>query len=123
MSDLVCKLEQLQLTTVSQELNRILAEAAAKNLSHGQALEWLADVELEGRRARSIERRFRLSKLQAKLGIDSFDFNHHKSRMQIKTKLLRLLDLDFPEPARRFWPRSSGGGFVSRTRESCSRRP
>jgi DNA replication protein DnaC len=95
MSDLVCKLEQLQLTTVSQELNRILAEAAAKNLSHGQALEWLADVELEARRARSIERRFRLSKLQAKLGIDSFDFNHHKSRMQIKTKLLRLLDLDF----------------------------
>jgi DNA replication protein DnaC len=95
MSEIAHKLEQLQLTTVSQQLDRILAEAAKKNLSHAQALEWLADIELEGRRTRSIERRFRLSKLQAKVGIESFDFNHHKSRMQIKTKLLRLLDLDF----------------------------
>ncbi len=95
MSELARKLEQLQLTTVCQELDRILAEAASRNLSHAQILEWLADVELEGRRTRSIERRFRLSKLQAKIGIDAFDFNHHKSRMQIKTRLLRLLDLEF----------------------------
>jgi DNA replication protein DnaC len=95
MSEIARKLQQLQLTTVWQELDRILAEAAKRNLSHAQMLEWMADIELEGRRTRSIERRFRLSKLQAKVGIDSFDFNHHKSRMQIKTKLLRLLDLDF----------------------------
>jgi DNA replication protein DnaC len=95
MSELVGKLEQLQLTSVSQELDHILADAATRNLSHAEAIEWLADIEIEGRRRRSIERRFRLSKLQAKVGIESFDFNHHKSRIQIKNKILRLLDLDF----------------------------
>jgi len=58
-------------------------------------LEWLADLELEGRQSRSVERRFRLSKLQAKHGIESFNFNHHKSRQQIKSKILHLLDMDF----------------------------
>jgi DNA replication protein DnaC len=95
MSELASKLEQLQLTSVSRELDHILAGAAAKNLSHAQAIEWLADVELEGRRARSIERRFRLSRLQTKTGIESFDFNHHKTRTQLKNKILRLLDLEF----------------------------
>jgi len=95
MTELVHKLEQLQLTSISQELDHVLADAAARNLSHVETIEWLADIELEGRIKRSIERRFRLSKLQAKMGIESFDFNHHKSRIQIKNKILRLLDLDF----------------------------
>jgi DNA replication protein DnaC len=95
MNNLVHKLEQLQLTGIIQELDHVLTDAAAKNLSCAETIEWLADIELDGRRARSIERRFRLSKLQAKMGIESFDFNHHKSRMQIKNKILRLLDLDF----------------------------
>jgi DNA replication protein DnaC len=95
MSDLRLKLEQLQLTGMCEELEHVLTDAAAKNLSHAETIEWLADIELDGRHKRSIERRFRLSKLQAKVGIESFDFNHHKSRMQIKNKILRLLDLDF----------------------------
>jgi DNA replication protein DnaC len=95
MSDLLRKLEQLQLTGMREALDHVLADAAAKNLSHAETIEWLADIELDGRHKRSIERRFRLSKLQAKVGIESFDFNHHKSRMQIKNKILRLLDLDF----------------------------
>jgi len=95
MTELVRKLEQLQLTTISQELDHVLADAASRNLSHQETIGWLADIELEGRRKRSIERRFRLSKLQAKLGIESFDFNHHKSRMQAKNRILHLLDLDF----------------------------
>jgi len=95
MTELVHKLEQLQLTSISQELDHVLADAASRNLSHAETIEWLTDIELEGRKKRSIERRFRLSKLQAKMGIESFDFNHHKSRMQIKNKILRLLDLNF----------------------------
>ena len=95
MTDLINKLEQLQLTSISQELNHVLADAVSRNLSHLETIEWLADIELEGRTKRSIERRFRLSKLQVKLGIESFDFSHHKSRTQIKNKILRLLDLDF----------------------------
>jgi DNA replication protein DnaC len=95
MTELAHKLEQLQLTSICQELNHVLADAASRNLSHAETIEWLADIELEGRKKRSIERRFRLSKLQVKLGIESFDFNHHKSRAQIRNKILRLLDLDF----------------------------
>jgi DNA replication protein DnaC len=95
MTDLVHKLEKLQLTSICHELDHVLADAASRNLSHLETIEWLADIELEGRTKRSIERRFRLSKLQVKLGIESFDFSHHKSRTQIKNKILRLLDLDF----------------------------
>ncbi len=95
MSELVQKLDQLKLTCMRQELDHVLTDAAAKNLSHAATIEWLADIELDGRQKRSVERRFRLSRLQAKVGIESFDFNHHKSRMQIKNKILRLLDLDF----------------------------
>ena len=74
LTELARKLEQLQLTTISQELDHVLADAASRNLSHQDTIGWLADIELEGRKKRSIERRFRLSKLQAKLGIESFDF-------------------------------------------------
>jgi DNA replication protein DnaC len=95
MTKLVDKLEELQLTSICQELDHVLADAASRNLSHGETIEWLADIELEGRRKRSIERRFRLSKLQAKVGIESFDFNHHKTRTQVKNRILHLLDLDF----------------------------
>ena len=95
MNELASKLEQLQLTSVSRELDHILADAAKKNLSHAETIAWVADVELEGRKTRSIERRFRMSRLQVKTGIESFDFNHHKTRMQLKNKILHLLDLDF----------------------------
>jgi len=95
MSDLKCKLTQLKLDFMEQELDRVVTDAAARSLSPAATLEWLADLELEGRKNRSVERRFRLSKLQAKHGIESFNFNHHKSRQQIKSKILRLLDMDF----------------------------
>jgi DNA replication protein DnaC len=36
-----------------------------------------------------------LSKLQARHGIESFNFNHHKTRQQMKSKILHLLDLEF----------------------------
>src|SRR5215831_13984378 len=89
------KLEQLHLMTMSHQLDQTLANASSKNLSLAQALEALLDLELETRQQRSIDRRFKLSRLQAKHSIDSFQFNHHKSRLQLKTRILRLLDLDF----------------------------
>ena len=97
MTDLKDKLSQLKLDFMAKELDRVLTDAAARSLSPSAALEWLADLELEGRRSRSVERRFRLSKLQARYGIESFNFNHHKSRQQMKSKILHLLDLDFIE--------------------------
>lgn len=89
------KLNQLSLTTMSHHLDQTISDAASRNLSFPQTLESLADLELEARNARSIERRFRLSRLQAQHSIDSFNFKHHKSRAELKTRILRLLDLDF----------------------------
>ena len=89
------KLEQLNLTTMSHHLDQMLAEATAKNLSLAQTLEALIDREIESRHQRSIERRFKLSRLQAKPSIDSFHFHHHKSRGQLKIRILRLPDLEF----------------------------
>ncbi|HEX2710923.1 MAG TPA: ATP-binding protein, partial [Candidatus Acidoferrales bacterium] len=80
---------------MSRQLDPMITEAGAKNLSLVQALESLADMELEARNRRSIERRFRLSRLHAQHSIDSFNFKHHKSRLEAKNRILRLLDLEF----------------------------
>lgn len=95
MTSLHQKLNQLSLTSMSRQLDQTIADAAAKNLSLVQAIESLADLELEARNARSIERRFRISRLHARYSIDSFHFKHHKSRMELKTRILRLMDLEF----------------------------
>ena len=95
MTHLHQKLNQLTLTTMSRQLDQIASDAAARNLSFSQALESLADLELESRNQNAIERRFRLSRLQARHSIDSFNFKHHKSRMEIKARVARLLDLEF----------------------------
>jgi len=95
MTPLHLKLNQLSLTTMSKELDQLVTEAASKNLSLVRALEALADLELESRNGRSIERRFRVSRLQTRYSIDSFDFKHHKSRSDARNRILRLLDLDF----------------------------
>ncbi len=95
MNSLAHKLEKLRLPTMSQQLEQVLAEAANKNLSPAATVEWLADLELEARHGRAVQRRFRLSRLQTQYSIDSFHFTHHKSRQQAKSRILRLLDLDF----------------------------
>ena len=80
---------------MSRQLETTLTEAAAKNLSVAATLEWLVDMELEARKQRAIDRRFKCSRLQARPSIDSFHFLHHKSRQQAKPRILRLLDLEF----------------------------
>jgi len=80
---------------MSHQLDQAITDAAAKNLSLAQALESLVDLELESRNSRSIERRFRLSRLHARHSVDSFHFKHHKSRTEQKARILRLLDLEF----------------------------
>src|SRR3954451_20431243 len=89
------KLSQLNLKAMSREIEATLADAAARNLSVAATLERLVDIELEIRHGRAIERRFKCSRLQAQPSIDSFQFHHHKTRVQAKNRILRLLDLDF----------------------------
>jgi len=82
MTPLEQKLEQLKLSTMSQKVEQTLKEAATKNLSFAATLESLADLELEARNHRAVERRFHFSRLHAQPSIDTFHFQHHKSRMQ-----------------------------------------
>jgi DNA replication protein DnaC len=80
---------------MAQSLPTLTTETASRNLSFPAALERLADLELEARHRRAIERRFRLSRLPAQPTLDQFRFTYHKSRQQAKNRILRLLDLDF----------------------------
>lgn len=80
---------------MTRNVETTIAEAAAKNLSVAATLEWLADMELEGRQRRAVERRFTCARLQIQPSIDAFHFHHHKSRVQAKNRILRLLDLSF----------------------------
>jgi len=95
MTPLEEKLNLLSLSTMSRQVETTLTEAAAKNLSAAATVEWLADMELEARKQRAIDRRFKCSRLQAQPSIDAFHFHHHKSRQQAKPRILRLLDLSF----------------------------
>ena len=95
MTTLNDKLNNLKLDFMANGLDEALADAASKNLSHSDMLDRLVDLEIDGRQTRAIARRFSLSKLQCKCDIADFDFDYDKSRRQLKTKILRLLDLDF----------------------------
>src|ERR1700689_2999897 len=79
MTPLEEKLNQLSLSTMSRQLETTLTEAAAKNLSAAATLEWLADMELEARKQRAIDRRFKGSRLQAHPSIAAFQFPLPKS--------------------------------------------
>ncbi len=80
---------------MSRQLETTISEAATKNLSVAATLERLADLELEARRNRAVERRFQCARLQAQASIDAFHFQHHKSRLQNKNPILHLLQLEF----------------------------
>lgn len=95
MKELAEKLQRLKLTAMSRHLETALAEAARQNLSAAATLEQLADLEWHDRQERAVQRRFQASHLHCRYGIDSFDFHHHSSRLQNKSRILRLLDLDF----------------------------
>lgn len=95
MTPLEQKLQQLNLKAMSRQVDAAIAEAAARNLSVMAIIELLADLELAARQSRAIERRFKSSRLEAQPTIDAFHFHHHKSRAQMKNRVLRLLDLAF----------------------------
>jgi len=89
------KLIRLRLKTMAQNIEAILKEASDKNRDSLFILHQLVDLEAEHRWHTAIKLRFQQSKLNEKLTIDQFDFNHHKSRKDQKTQILNLLNLDF----------------------------
>ena len=89
------KLVQLRLKAMAQHLEDILSQASDKNRNSLFVLNQLADLEAEYRWQNAIKLKFQQSKLNEKLTIDQFDFNHHKSRKDQKTQILNLVNLDF----------------------------
>lgn len=89
------KLLQLRLKTMYQNLDSVLEEARQKNLNTASIFTRLADLELEQRRQAAIKLRWNQSRLHEKCTIDQFNFDHHKSRKEQKTRILNLLDLEF----------------------------
>jgi DNA replication protein DnaC len=89
------QLKHLRLTGMLNHLDTTLEQARAKNFDVVAALTLLAGIEIEQRWQRAILQRWRQSGLKEKLTIDQFDFDHHRSRKDQKTRLLQLLHLDF----------------------------
>src|SRR5262249_55643438 len=83
-------LTNLRLKGMLQQLDPTLEQAAQKNLNVVATLALLADLELEHRWHNAIHLRWRQSALTEKLTIDQFDFDHHKSRKEQKTRILAL---------------------------------
>ncbi len=89
------KLIKLRLKETAQQLEEILARAAAKNLGIVNTLNLIADIEIEQRWQNAIKLRYKQSGLNDKIFIDQFDFNHHKSRKEQKQRILELVTLEF----------------------------
>lgn len=89
------KLINLRLKVMAQHLEAALKEANDKNRDVLFVLNQLADLEAEHRWHNAVELRFQQSKLNEKITIDQFDFNHHKSRKDQKSQILNLLNLTF----------------------------
>jgi len=89
------KLTNLRLKVMAQQLEAVLEQAKQKNRDALFVLNQLADLETEHRWQNAIKLRFQQSKLNEKITIDQFDFNHHKSRKDQKTQILSLINLQF----------------------------
>ncbi|NTW36905.1 MAG: ATP-binding protein, partial [Syntrophobacteraceae bacterium] len=89
------KLARLQLRAMAQNLEPAVRDAAEQNLGVLTALNRLADLELERRWLNAVKLRWEQARLTEKRTIDQFDFDHHKSRKEQKTRILNLLSLEF----------------------------
>lgn len=88
-------LKQLKLGVMAAQLETVIADAVRHNRDMLAVIKILVDLEREERWKNSINRRFSQAQLPEKVTIDQFDFHHHSSRMEQKSKILALLSLDF----------------------------
>jgi len=89
------KLLRLFLKGMAEQLDVVLREAREKNHGIVHSLNRLADLELEKRRQSAIKLRWEQAKIPGRVSIDQFDFEHHKTRKEQKSRILNLLDLEF----------------------------
>jgi DNA replication protein DnaC len=89
------KLVSLNLKAMAQQLDAVLQQAQEKNESFASSLNRLVDLEIERRHQSAIKLRWDQSRLPDRATIDRFDFDHHRTRKEQKTRILNLLDLEF----------------------------
>jgi DNA replication protein DnaC len=87
-------LATLRLKGMPQQLDAVMDRAQQAHLDTLAILHHLADIALEQRWHRAILQRWRQSARREKLPIDPFDFDHHPSRKDQKTRILSLLNLE-----------------------------
>jgi DNA replication protein DnaC len=92
---LKAKRTDLRLTGLLQQRDPPLEQAGQKNRNVVATLTRLAALDLEHRWPNAIQRRWRPSALTDKLTLAQFDFDHHKSRKEQKTRILALCRLAF----------------------------
>ena len=92
---LMKKLKELRLKAFAAHLEQTLESARQKNWSIMQAIEHLADLEIEQRKENRKALCLRQSKLTTTPTIDQFDFTFHASRKKQKTCIQHLMDLEF----------------------------
>src|SRR6266436_482265 len=86
MTSLQQKLNQLNLTTMSQQLDETLADAASKNLSAAEAFEALLEGEVVARHTRASEGGLLVARLQSEQSIDSVYYKKGSGRLQGKRR-------------------------------------
>ena len=91
MQEICEKANLLRLKIIGEQLPQIMDMAGKKNWPCLKTMAHLFDLEIETRRQNRIAVCFRQSKLNEKLTIDQFDFNHHSSRKKQKTRILNLM--------------------------------
>ena len=95
IDDLIEKCKLLRLKACGQNMAQVIEMATEKNWSVLKTVAYLFDLELEYRWQNRTALCFKKSKLLEKNTIDQFDFNHHRSRKEQKSKILELISLSF----------------------------
>lgn len=95
MEKVIEKGKSLRLNAILRHLPQVIEQADRENWSPLKTIDHLFDLELEHRRQSRVNFCFKQSKLLEKPTIDTFDFQHHGSRKQQKTKILNLFNLEF----------------------------
>ena len=95
MDSVIEKFKTLRLKNCALNLPEVLEQSSRENLSALQTIDRLLEFELDCREKTRIALRYKQSRLEETPTIDEFNFTHHQSRKKEKTRILRLIDLNF----------------------------
>lgn len=95
IAEITEKCIELKLSAFTTHLEDTMSHAQDHNWPHEKLLLHLLNLESERRQQNRIDLRFKQSKLNEKITLDQFQFDHHKSRQEHKNTLLNLTTNEF----------------------------